>query len=179
LHREWKLWFSERNRRRSDDERVSAMVARFLMLTHIVGRSLLIALSLVGPWAGAKEEVAAAGENWAAIFVDDNPEAIPPLYDDGAVMWGTLSSRLAGKQALRGYFEMAFKALPGHKVAFGDQLIRIYGDIAIDTGYYTFSYVKDGDAKSLPARYSFVYRNRDGNWLIVDHHSSAMPAPPK
>jgi hypothetical protein len=42
-----------------------------------------------------------------------------------------------------------------------------------------FSYVKDGDAKSLPARYSFVYRNRDGNWAIVDHHSSAMPAPPK
>jgi gluconolactonase len=42
-----------------------------------------------------------------------------------------------------------------------------------------FSYVKDGGAKSLPARHSFVYRNRDGNWLIVDHHSSAMPAPPK
>jgi hypothetical protein len=30
-----------------------------------------------------------------------------------------------------------------------------------------------------PARFSFVYRNRDGRWLIVDHHSSAIPAPPQ
>src|SRR5450759_720750 len=28
-------------------------------------------------------------------------------------------------------------------------------------------------------RFSFVYRNRDGRWLIVDHHSSAVPLPPK
>jgi uncharacterized protein (TIGR02246 family) len=127
--------------------------------------------------AGAKEEVAAAGEKWVAIFVDDNPDAILALYDDEAVLWGTLAStRLGGKQALRGYFEMAFKALPGHKVDFGDQLVRIFGDIAINTGYYTFSYVKDGEAHSLPARYSFVYRKHGGSWLIVDHHSSAMPS---
>jgi uncharacterized protein (TIGR02246 family) len=145
-------------------------------------RLLLIGLLLVGlsAWAGDKEEVAAAGEQWAALFVDDNPDSILAMYDDEAVLWGTLSStRLAGKPALRGYFEMAFKALLGHKVAFGDQLIRVYGDIAINTGYYTFSYVKDGETKSLPARYSFVYRKRDGKWLIVDHHSSTMPAPPK
>ena len=34
----------------------------------------------------------------------------------------------------------AFKALPGLKVAFGDQLIRVYGNAAVNTGYYTFSY---------------------------------------
>lgn len=67
------------------------------------------------------------------------------------------------------------RALPGHKVNFGDQHIRVYGDIAINTGYYTFSYMKEGEAKTLPARYSFVYRKNNGKWLIVDHHSSAMP----
>jgi len=74
----------------------------------------------------------------------------------------------------------AFKALPGHKVTFGDQLIRVYGNTAINTGYYTFSFVKDGEAKSIPARYSFVYVKRSSDWKIVDFHSSAMPpAPPK
>jgi hypothetical protein len=73
----------------------------------------------------------------------------------------------------------AFKVLPGHKVAFGDQLIRVYGDTAVNTGYYTFSYVKDGQAQTIPARYSFVYVKQGGKWLIVDHHSSAMPAPPR
>jgi hypothetical protein len=72
-----------------------------------------------------------------------------------------------------------FAALPGHKVTFGDQLIRVYGNTAINTGYYTFSFTKDGEAKTIPARYSFVYLKRDGRWMIVDHHSSAMPTPPK
>jgi uncharacterized protein (TIGR02246 family) len=158
------------------------MFVRAFRRTSVFDSFLLVGLLLAGPfaWAGDKDEVVAAGEKWAAIFVDDNPDSMLALYDDEAVLWGTLSStRLAGKQALRGYFERAFTALPGHRVAFGDQHIRVYGDIAINTGYYTFSYVKDGETKTLPARYSFVYRKRDGKWLIVDHHSSAMPAPPK
>src|SRR5712664_2825078 len=73
----------------------------------------------------------------------------------------------------------ACKVLPGLKVAFGDQLIRVYGGTAVNTGYYTFSYVRDGETKSLPARYSFTYVKSGENWLIVDHHSSAMPPPPK
>jgi hypothetical protein len=51
----------------------------------------------------------------------------------------------------------------------------VYGNAAVNTGYYTFSYVKDGETKSLPARYSFTY----DRWMIVDHHSSAIPSPPK
>jgi hypothetical protein len=61
----------------------------------------------------------------------------------------------------------------------GDQLIRIYDATAVNTGYYTFSCVKDGEIKSLPAHYSFTYVKRGENWLIVDHHSSAMPPIPK
>jgi hypothetical protein len=103
-----------------------------------------------------------------------------PLYSDDAVLWGTLSPTVRSNQAaLRDYFVTAFKVLPGLKVAFGDQLIRVYNGTAVNTGYYTFSYVKDGETKSLPARYSFTYVKNGDRWLIVDHHSSAMPPPPK
>ena len=61
----------------------------------------------------------------------------------------------------------------------GERRVRVYGDTAVNTGYYTFSYEKDGQTQTLPARYSFTLVNDDGKWLIVDHHSSAMPAPPK
>ena len=37
----------------------------------------------------------------------------------------------------------------------------------------------DGETKTLPARYSFTFVKDGGNWMIVDHHSSAMPAPPR
>jgi hypothetical protein len=55
----------------------------------------------------------------------------------------------------------------------------VYGNAAINTGYYTFSYSKYGEVKTLPARYSFTYINNGERWLIVDHHSSAMPSAPK
>ena len=111
---------------------------------------------------------------------EDDPDKVLPLYSEDAVLWGTLSPTVrADRAALRDYFITAFKVLPGLKVAFGDQLIRIYDATAVNTGYYTFSYVRDGETKSLPARYSFTYVKRGENWLIVDHHSSAMPPAPK
>src|SRR5215467_10501228 len=59
------------------------------------------------------------------------------------------------------------------------QLIRVYENTAVNTGYYTFAYTKDGEPKTLPARYSIVFVKDGQNWMIVDHHSSAMPTPPR
>jgi len=130
--------------------------------------------------AGPQEDVAAASMKWAAALGEDDPDKMLPFYAQDAVLWGTLSPTVrSNPAALREYFVNAFKALPGLKVAFGEQLIRIYGSTAVNTGYYTFSFVRDGEAKSLPARYSFTYVNNGKNWMIVDHHSSAMPQPPK
>lgn len=153
-------------------------------MTQRLGAVLLVVLTLVlsapAVSAGDKEDVAAATAMWTKLFVDDNPGPILALYAKDAVLWGTLSpTRRETPETLREYFVGAFKALPGHKVEFGDQLIRVYGNTAINTGYYTFSYVKDGQARSIPARYSFVYVKQGGKWLIADHHSSAMPAPPR
>jgi uncharacterized protein (TIGR02246 family) len=128
--------------------------------------------------AGPKEDVAGATAKWAEIFAQNNPDTILALYAKDGVLWGTLSPTVRSDPgAVRAYFVAAFAALPQAKVTFGDQLIRVYGDTAVNTGYYTFSYVKDGEAKSIPARYSFAYVKDGDAWLIVDHHSSAMPAP--
>jgi uncharacterized protein (TIGR02246 family) len=130
--------------------------------------------------AGPKEDAAAAAATWARALGEDDPDKVLPLYSDDAVLWGTLSPTVrADRAALRDYFVTAFKVLPGLKVAFGDQLIRVYGGTAVNTGYYTFSYVKDGETNSFPARYSFTYVKSGENWFIVDHHSSVMPPAPK
>jgi uncharacterized protein (TIGR02246 family) len=146
------------------------------------GLALSVVLLSLVPVASAepKDDVAAATMTWARMLGEDDPDKVLPLYSDDAVLWGTLSPTVrADRAALRDYFVTAFKVLPGLKVAFGDQLIRVYDGTAINTGYYTFSYVKDGETKSLPARYSFTYVKRGEAWLIVDHHSSAMPSAPK
>jgi len=153
-------------------------------MTHRLCFVLIVAVALLATApavsAGDKEDVAAAAATWAKVFVEDDPGPIMALYAKDAVLWGTLSpTRRETPAALREYFVAAFKALPGHTVAFGDQLIRVYGNTAMNTGYYTFSYVKDGQRQSIPARYSFVYVKQSGKWLIADHHSSAMPTPPR
>jgi uncharacterized protein (TIGR02246 family) len=146
------------------------------------GFALTIALLALAPIASAepKEEVAAATAAWGRALGEDDPDKVLPLYSDDAVLWGTLSPTVrADRSALREYFITAFKVLPSLKVTFGDQRIRVYGGSAVNTGYYTFSYTKDGETKTLPARYSFTFIKSGENWVIVDHHSSAMPSAPK
>jgi uncharacterized protein (TIGR02246 family) len=128
--------------------------------------------------AGPQEDVAAAGQKWASTFAENNPDTIASLYAKDGVLWGTLSPTLRSDPAsVKAYFVGAFEALPKATVTFGDQAIRVYGDTAVNTGYYTFSYVKDGETKSIPARYSFTYVKDGNDWKIVDHHSSTIPAP--
>ena len=50
--------------------------------------------------------------------------------------------------------------------------VRTFGDIAINSGVYTFTF-KDGS--SVQARFSYVYRWNGQDWRIIEHHSSAMP----
>jgi uncharacterized protein (TIGR02246 family) len=130
--------------------------------------------------AGPKEDVAAATQAWIDAMSSHDPERVVALYDPEAVLWGTRSPTLRDNPAtVRDYFNILKTVPPSYKAVMGEQRIRIYGDIAINTGTYTFSEVRDGKPISRPARFSFVYRNRDGRWLIVDHHSSAVPAPPQ
>jgi len=145
-----------------------------LVFAHVV----LVTASVA--FAGAKEDVAAATMRWADTLGQNDPDKVLALYASDGVLWGTLSPTVrADRPALRDYFVTAFKVLPGLKVTFGEQLIRVYGNTAVNTGYYTFSYVKDGEAKTLPARYSFTFVKEGENWMIVDHHSSAMPTTPR
>ena len=152
---------------------------RFSANTARAGSVLTVILMSVAPaaWAGPKDDVAAAAASWATALGTDEPDKVLPFYSEDAVLWGTLSPTVrASRAALNDYFVGAFKVLSGLKVSFGDQLIRVYGTTAVNTGYYTFSFVKDGETKSLPARYSFTYVKDGDRWLIVDHHSSAMPS---
>jgi calcium/calmodulin dependent protein kinase II association protein len=106
-------------------------------------------------------------------------QGIATLFRRRRALGDVVPTVRADRSALRDYFVTAFRVLPGLKVSFGDQLIRVYGSTAVNTGYYTFTYVKDGETKIFPARYSFTYVKNGENWLIVDHHSSAVPQAPK
>jgi uncharacterized protein (TIGR02246 family) len=114
----------------------------------------------------AKQQVAEATAAWVEAYNSRDPARITSLYDPEAVFWETTAKTIAASPAaVAEYFKYAGKT-PEARVTLGEQHIRVYGDVAINTGYYTLR---------NPARYTFVYRNRNGKWLIVDHHSSRVP----
>ena len=111
---------------------------------------LTAGLSVQTATAGPQEDVAAAAEKWTTVFAENNPDTIMALYAKDGVLWGTLSPTVrSDPAALKAYFVGAFQALPKATVKFGDQLIRVYGNTAVNTGYYTFSYTKDGETRPL------------------------------
>ena len=119
----------------------------------------------------AREQVAAATDAWAAAFNDRDPARLAALYDADAILWGTAAKAMATTPAaIHEYFKILPK-LPSARVTFGEQKIRVLGDVAVNTGYYTFTFPKT----EWPSRYSMVFKYRDGKWLIVDHHSSRIP----
>ena len=123
----------------------------------------------------SKREVAAATDEWRAAYDSREPRRITALYAADAVLWGTTLKAIATTPAAVAEYFKGAPARPDARVAFGEQHIRVYGDLALNSGTYTFNGVRDGKPTSLPARFSLAFRKQEGKWMIVDHHSSSLP----
>lgn len=122
--------------------------------------------------------VRAATEAWIAAFNRSDTAAICALYDPQAVLWGTTAAELiTTPQGIAAYFDAVFALRPAPHMALVGVLPRVFGDAAVSTGRYTLTLSPVPPLREVPARFSFTWRRTAGVWRIVDHHSSAMPAP--
>jgi uncharacterized protein (TIGR02246 family) len=148
-------------------------------------RSLLFVCGLLGVGlvqlcaATAEEQVTAATEAWVAAYNSRDPERVLSLYETDAVLWGTTSPTLRHTPAARRDYFSNMPQRPGARVALGEQHVRVFGELAVNSGTYTFTNQHDGKLTESPARFSFTYHFQNGRWMIVDHHSSAVPVAPK
>jgi hypothetical protein len=93
-------------------------------------------------------------------------------------LWGTLAIEIITTHAgVQQYFEAVMSSITPFQVSFGDQCMRACGDLLLNAGSYTLSFVQDGQMHSIAARFSMTFRKTGGQWLIVDHHSSVQPTP--
>jgi hypothetical protein len=126
--------------------------------------------------------VEAATTLWMATVTSGRPQAaaeVMQLYAEDAMLLGTVSEQVRDQPIeIKRYFDY-FTQLPRLSVSGYRSHIRVYGDSAINSGYYTFSYEQEGHTKVVPARFTFSYRRVNGQWLIADHHSSAIPKAPE
>ena len=112
---------------------------------------------------------------WEVCLNNADLEGIVSLYTDNAVLWGTFSDIIRDNpELIREYFEALFLR-ENLKVKFGSSNLRSFGQAAIYSGEYEFSYQSDEIVK-CPARFSFVfYKDESGSYKIIDHHSSLTP----
>ena len=142
----------------------------FFVLIVIGASNFLWAEGLV-----TRDQVAAATMAWQAAYDSRDPGAIVSMYDAEALFWGPTAKTIAPTPAaVWDYFKDA-ASRPKARVVIGEHHIRVFGEMAINSGYYTFTDVRDGQAVLKPARFTFVFHRKAGKWLVVAHHSSAMP----
>jgi hypothetical protein len=122
-----------------------------------------------------RDQIEAATKAWQEAYDSRDPRNIVAMYDTEAVLWGTTAKTIApSPSAVWEYFKNA-ASRPNARVVIGEQHIRVYAETAFSSGYYTFTDVRDGQVVPRPARFTLVFHNKAGKWLVVAHHSSAMP----
>jgi len=131
-----------------------------------------LATAAAMPAGDAAASVVAATAAWVEAFNSRDPARLSALYDAEAVLSDTSEAKpRIGTAAIADYYRSAPQR-PTQRVALGERNIRVFGDTAIDSGTYNLFEMRDGQATLTPARYTLVYRNRGGKWLIVDHQSA-------
>lgn len=123
-------------------------------------------------------QIAAATAEWIATFNTRDPARISALYAPDAILWGTVSQTIrTTPREIFEYFEESSIKRPKLRMSLGEYHVRLYGDIATNSGYYTSRNPVDGQEVFIPMRFTFMYRREGERWMIVNHHSSRF-APP-
>ena len=118
-----------------------------------------------------KSEITVLFDQWNGALQTGDPKQVAALYAADAILLPTVSNQVRhNHDEIEDYFVNFLAKGPQGKI--NESNVRIFDDIAINSGVYTFTF-KDG--VSVQARFTYVYRWKGQRWMIIEHHSSAMP----
>jgi hypothetical protein len=123
-------------------------------------------------------------QSWAdelkRSWQQNNPDLVVGKYDgNAAALLPTCESGpLVGRTAIKGYFVKFLTYKPEvvqlDTPAAGGDCTTPFG-----SGLYTFKLVKPGSGEvvQVAARYTYIFHRAGSTYLIMQHHSSLVPAP--
>ena len=119
-----------------------------------------------------QNEIKQLFEIWNNALQTGDPDQVVALYDTDAVLLPTVSNQVRhNHEEIRDYF-VSFLAKQPQGVIEEANTRLLTEDLASNSGVYTFTF---GDGSQVTARFSYLYRRVNGEWKIIEHHSSAMP----
>ena len=114
-------------------------------------------------------------DEWIRRVGQRNPESVAALYHPTAQFWGTLASHVRDEPVeVVDYFEQ-FLDRDEISASIGNLRLRHHGELVLAAGHYIFKWRDKPDADEIKARtrFTFVFGKPDGEWTILQHHSSA------
>ena len=119
----------------------------------------------------ARGDISSLFDEWNDALQTGNPKNVAALYEANAILLPTVSNKVRhNHEEIEDYFVHFLAKGPQGKI--DETNVRVFSDIAINSGIYTFSFK---DQSSVQARFTFVYRWNGQRWTIVEHHSSVLP----
>jgi uncharacterized protein (TIGR02246 family) len=117
-------------------------------------------------------QIRAQFDGWNKALATLDPNKVADRYARDAVLLPTVSNQVRDTRAeIVDYFKKFLAGKPQGTIL--QSHVKLLGrNAAIDTGTYRFTMA---DGSTVDARYTYVYERVNGKWLIVNHHSSAMP----
>jgi uncharacterized protein (TIGR02246 family) len=121
-----------------------------------------------------KSTISRLFDRWNASLKTGKASEVVKNYAPNAILLPTVSNQVRHNRAeIKQYFEEFLKLRPVGTMK--EKNIKIICDVAVASGRYDINIRKNGKPEQVKARYTFVYQKIGNNWLIQEHHSSAMP----
>ncbi|WP_405729316.1 SgcJ/EcaC family oxidoreductase [Streptomyces sp. NBC_01537] len=125
-----------------------------------------------------KKQILALFDRWNATLATGDADKVADLYAPDGVLLPTVSPKIRTTHAeIEDYFEHFLENKPVGKK--DRSVVDILDkNTAVDAGLYTFTLTDPdtGVKREVKARYTYLYEKIGGKWLIVNHHSSVLPA---
>lgn len=121
-------------------------------------------------------EIAGLFDRWNSALQTGNVQSVVDFYAPGAVLQPTVSNQVRTTPAqIKDYFDHFMALKPVGQINYRE-IRQLGSNVAMDSGVYTFTLTEaTGKTRQVQARYTFVYEKVEGQWKILNHHSSAMP----
>lgn len=120
----------------------------------------------------SEAEIAGLFDRWNKTLHTGDYSKVVANYAEKSILLPTVSNTPRLTRAEKeDYFKHFLKNKPSGTI--DSQTINLGCNRAIDSGLYTFTFASTGD--TVKARYTYAYEWNDSEWLIISHHSSAMP----
>ncbi|MCF6303425.1 MAG: SgcJ/EcaC family oxidoreductase [Devosiaceae bacterium] len=114
-------------------------------------------------------------ERWNTALQKGEPSGVAAIYMENATFLPTIEAIKNGRDGAERYFVQFLKRMPFGRII-EDTVQQVAENTIVHSGLYDFELGAENARSVAHARFTFVWEHIYGEWKILHHHSSVVPA---